>query len=174
MPYILLEILLIVLIGMALIGLSRPSSFRVERSIKIHVAPRRVFTVLSDFHQSESWSPWEKRDLQMVKIFGGPQSGRGATYEWKGNKNVGHGRQEIVDVAADSKIVIKLDFYRPFKGTKTTEFLLEPEGDATIVRWIMYGPLHFIVRVLGFNMDNMIGKDFETGLMNLKSHLEQQ
>lgn len=39
----------------------------------------------------------------------------------------------------------------------------------------MFGPSAFITKVMGifFNMDKMIGKDFETGLANLKSLAEK-
>jgi hypothetical protein len=40
----------------------------------------------------------------------------------------------------------------------------------------MYGPNLFIGRVMSifFDMDKMIGKDFETGLANLKTLAEQK
>jgi hypothetical protein len=38
----------------------------------------------------------------------------------------------------------------------------------------MYGPSLYIAKVMGvfFNMDRMIGTDFETGLANLKARAE--
>ena len=40
----------------------------------------------------------------------------------------------------------------------------------------MYGPSAYITKVMGlfFNMDNMIGKDFEAGLADLKAAAEKQ
>ena len=32
-----------------------------------------------------------------------------------------------------SKIVIKLDFFKPFEGHNTAEFTMLPQGDATLV-----------------------------------------
>jgi hypothetical protein len=39
----------------------------------------------------------------------------------------------------------------------------------------MYGPAPYVSKVMGlfFNMDSMIGKDFETGLANLKTVAEK-
>lgn len=173
MLYPIFSVVAVLILIVLALGFSRPATFRVERSISIKAPPAAIYAILSDFRQSECWSPWEKKDLNMKKIFGGPASGKGATYEWDGDKNVGHGRQEIVDVVPNSKIVIQLDFFRPFQGTNTVEFLLEPAGDSTTFRWVMYGPTNFIVRVLCFNMDKMIGTDFEIGLANLKAHLEK-
>jgi hypothetical protein len=45
-----------------------------------------------------------------------------------------------------------------------------PQGDATNVTWLMHGPPPFMSKVMQvfINLDNMIGKDFEAGLANLK------
>ncbi len=173
MLYPILGVIAVLVLIVLSLGFSRPAKFRVERSASITATPAAIYAILSDFRQSDCWSPWEKKDLNMQKTFSGSPSGKGAIHEWDGNHNVGSGRQEIVDVVPNSKIVIQLDFYRPFKGTNTVEFLLEPTGDSTTVRWIIYGPMNFIVRVLCMNMDKMIGKDFEQGLSDLKAHLEQ-
>jgi hypothetical protein len=87
-----------------------------------------------------------------------------------GDKNVGSGRMEIMDASAPSKIVIKLDFFTPFEGHNTAEFTMLPQGDATNVTWLMNGPAPFMSKVMQvfINLDNMIGKDFEAGLANLK------
>jgi hypothetical protein len=106
----------------------------------------------------------------MERSFGGAASGKGAVYAWEGNKNVGSGRMEIIDASAPSKIVIKLDFFTPFEGHSTAEFTMLPQGDATDVTWLMHGPAPFMSKVMQvfINLDNMIGKDFEAGLANLK------
>ncbi len=81
---------------------------------------------------------------------------------------------EILTAAAPSAIVIKLDFIRPFEGHNTAEFTMQPQGGATNVIWAMHGPaplMHKVMQVF-MNMDRMIGKDFETGLANLKTAAE--
>jgi hypothetical protein len=82
---------------------------------------------------------------------------------------------EILDSAASSKIVIKLDFFKPFEGHNTAEFTLLPQAGATNVDWVMYGPAPFLSKVMQvfMNFDTMIGKDFEQGLANLKKATEQ-
>ena len=51
---------------------------------------------------------------------------------------------------------------------------LSAKDGATNVTWAMYGPAAYIGKVMGifFSMDSMIGKDFATGLANLKAHCE--
>jgi hypothetical protein len=50
-----------------------------------------------------------------------------------------------------------------------------PQGDATSVTWLMHGPSSLMSKVMQvfMNLDNMIGKDFETGLVNLKNLTEK-
>src|SRR5438132_5700666 len=111
----------------------------------------------------------------MRRTLSGAESGRGSVYEWDGNRNVGAGRMEITDIAPPNKVVIKLDFIKPFEGHNTAEFTLEPKGDTTLLTWAMYGPSPLIAKVMGLfmNMDSMIGKDFEAGLANLKTAAEK-
>jgi len=44
-----------------------------------------------------------------------------------------------------------------------------------VVTWTMTGPSLFVTKVMGvfFNMDKMIGKDFEQGLAQLKAVAEK-
>jgi hypothetical protein len=97
-------------------------------------------------------------------------------YEWEGNKKVGKGRIEITQTSPPSKVTIKLDFLKPFEAHNTAEFTLEGQGDSTNVTWVMDGhrPYMFKVMTLFLSMDKMVGKDFETGLANLKSLTESK
>jgi uncharacterized protein YndB with AHSA1/START domain len=168
-------VLLVIVIAAFLVYVSsRPNTFRIERAASIKAAPERIFTMISDFHRWESWSPWEKLDLAMKKTHSGTASGKGAIYEWEGNKKVGKGRMEIIDTAPQSRITIKLDFFQPFEAHNIADFTLEPKGDATQVNWAMHGPNPFMMKMMGIfmNMDSMIGKDFEKGLANLKAVTE--
>jgi hypothetical protein len=82
---------------------------------------------------------------------------------------------EIADTMEPSKVVIKLDFLEPFEAHNIAEFNLQGKGDATDVTWSLYGPSPFITKLMGvfFNMDKMIGGDFEVGLANLKAIAER-
>jgi hypothetical protein len=110
----------------------------------------------------------------MKRAYAGPAAGKGAAYEWDGNKEVGRGRMEILE-ATPSKVVIKLDFITPFEAHNIAEFTARPQGDNTNVTWAMYGPSPFIAKVMQtvINMDRMVGKDFEAGLQNLKAVAEK-
>jgi uncharacterized protein YndB with AHSA1/START domain len=154
---------------------AKPGTFSVQRAISVRAPAERIFPLINDFHQWKSWSPYENKDPAMKRTFGGAVSGKGAVYGWEGNKNVGSGRMEILDAAQPSKIVIKLDFISPFEGHNTAEFTMLPQGEATVVTWLMHGPaplMHKVMQVF-MNLDHMIGKDFEVGLVNLKNITEK-
>src|SRR5712675_2969136 len=152
----------------------KPDTFSVQRATVVKAPPERIFPLINDFHQWGTWSPYENKDPAMKRSYSGAASGQGAVYAWEGNKNVGSGRMEILDSSAPTKIVIKLDFFSPFEGHNTAEFTMLPQGDATLVTWLMHGPAPFMSRVMQvfINLDNMIGKDFEVGLANLKKLTE--
>ena len=162
-----------------ILAATKPDTLRVQRTTTVKAPPEKVFPLISDFHQWGSWSPYEHKDPAMKRSYSGSASGKGAVYGWEGNKNVGSGRMEILDTSVPAKIIIKLDFFTPFEGHNTAEFTMLPQGDATNattnLTWLMHGPAPFMSKVMQvfINMDNMIGKDFEVGLANLKRLTEK-
>src|SRR3954447_15060696 len=151
----------------------KPGRFSVRRDIVVRAPVEKIFPLIADFHRWGSWSPYETKDPAMKRTYSGAASGKGAVYAWKGNKNVGSGRMEIMDASA-SKIVINLDFLAPFEAHNTAEFTMLPQGDGTKLTWLMHGPAPFISKLMQvfMNLDNMVGKDFEVGLANLKKLAE--
>jgi uncharacterized protein YndB with AHSA1/START domain len=181
-----LEIIAIVAVVLAIaiaiiliLAATKPDTFSVRRAATVNAPPEKIFPLINDFHQWGTWSPYEHKDPAMKRSFSGAESGKGAVYGWDGDKNVGSGRMEILDISAPSKIVIKLDFFTPFEGHNTAEFTMLPQGDATNsttnVTWLMHGPASFMSKVMQvfMNLDKMIGKDFEIGLANLKRLTEK-
>ncbi len=169
-------IVLLVVVGAVLVyAMTRPDIFRVQRSAGIKAPPERISVLIQDLHGWAAWSPYEKKDPAMKRGFSGAPAGKGAVYAWDGNKNVGQGRMEILE-ASPSKVVIKLDFIKPFEGHNTAEFTMLPQSDSTTnVTWAMYGPSPFMMKVMGLfvNMDKMIGDDFAVGLQSLKAVAEK-
>jgi uncharacterized protein YndB with AHSA1/START domain len=167
------SIVLLVIVVLAFAA-SRPDSFRVERQIVVNAPAERLFALIEDFHQWGLWSPWEKLDPQLKRTHSGPPKGVGATYAWEGNPNVGSGRMEILEAAPPSRVLIKLDFLKPFEAHNRAEFTLTPEGEGTRVLWAMTGAQPFPMKVMGLfmSMDSMVGKDFEKGLAAMKGAAE--
>lgn len=158
------------------LAMLKPDEMRVERSATIDAPPERVYALIQDFHQWGQWSPWEKLDPAMQRTHSGAESGQGAVYAWEGNDKVGQGRMEILEASPPSKVSIKLEFLKPWEGQFSDEFALAPEGNGTKVTWSMHGPNAFMSKVMQvfMDMEGMVGKDFETGLANMKAAAENQ
>lgn len=171
-----IAVVLAIAIAIVLIlAATKPNTFSVLRATTVKAPPEKIFSLINDFHQWGTWSPYENKDPAMKRSYSGAASGKGAIYGWDGNKNVGSGRMEILDTSVPAKIVIKLDFFKPFEGHNTAEFTMLPQGDGTHVTWVMHGPARFVTRLIQvfMNLDNMIGRDFEAGLAKLKKLTEK-
>ena len=170
----------IALIAVAAIGLllivaaTRPDTFRVERTASIKAPPAKLHGLINDMKVFNTWNPYNLKDPNIKGEYQGPQAGPGAAYHFTGNKDVGKGSIAIVDTSP-SKVTMKLDMLEPFEGHNVVEFIIAPKGDATEVTWAMHGPSPYIGKLMGlvFNMDKMIGRDFEAGLANLKAKAEK-
>ena len=172
---ILAALIVVVVAGILIYAATKPDSFSVQRSANIKAPPDKIFALIADLRGWSAWSPYEKKDPDMKRTFSGAASGKGAVYEWDGNKDVGQGRMEIIDVTTPSKVTIKLDFLKPFEAHNTAEFTMVPAGDNTTVTWAMYGPSPYVAKIMGtlFDLDKMIGNDFEAGLAALKTVAEK-
>lgn len=111
----------------------------------------------------------------MKRTYSGAANGKGAMYAWEGSGKAGIGRMEIAETSPASKITLNLDFVKPFEVHNIIDFTLEPTGDSTNVTWAMHGHSPYLAKVMHvfFDMDSMVGKDFETGLANLKALVEK-
>jgi len=164
----------VIVVALVVYVVTRPDTFRIERSASIKATPDKIHPLINNLQAWGSWSPWEKIDPDMKRTFSGAAAGMGAAYDWDGNKNIGSGRMEILETSL-SRILIKLDFFKPFEAHNMAEFILVQDGDATRVSWAMYGPNSLISKLLSlfFSMEKMVGGAFEQGLADLKAQAER-
>lgn len=154
---------------------AQPGMFRIQRSTLIDAAPDAIFPLIADFRAWTQWSPWEKLDADLARIYSGPNSGKGAVYAWEGRK-AGAGRMEVLEATPGRRIVIQLAFLRPMRQTNLAEFVFERQDDGrTRLTWSMSGRHTVISRLMHavLNFDKMVGKDFEAGLADLKAIAER-
>jgi hypothetical protein len=165
----------LVIAAVLVIAATQPDNFRVQRSIAINAPADKVFALINHLPSWKAWSPYEKKDPAMQRQFSGPESGVGAAYAWSGDSNVGKGDMKITSATAPTKIVIALSFIEPFKAQNVAEFDLAATAAETRVTWAMSGAQTFLGKImcLFFNMDKMVGADFEAGLADLKKIAEQ-
>jgi Polyketide cyclase / dehydrase and lipid transport len=172
--------IIVIIVGISVVGLllyaaSRPDRFHIERSTHMAATSEAIYPYLSDFHKNQLWSPYEKKDPAMQRTFSGAESGKGSIYEFAGNREVGKGRLEIVETQAPTRVVLTLDMLEPIQGHNLVTYSIRPDGNGSEVSWAMDGDCGFVGKLMGifFNMDKMIGKDFSTGLADLKALVEK-
>lgn len=152
----------------------QPAEFTVTRSATFNAPPDRVFAQVNDFKNWSAWSPWEKLDPNMKKTVSDPSAGKGASYAWTGNDEVGEGKMTIAESHPSEHIKVDLEFIKPFAMKSDTNFMFKPEGDKTTMTWSMSGKNNFLSKAFGLfmNMDKMVGSDFEKGMADLKTVVE--
>jgi hypothetical protein len=170
MVRLVLILVLFAIVALLIYASTRPNKFVVQRSTSIKASADKIFAIINDHNNWASWSPWQKLDPNMKSTISTPSSGVGATYAWEGNSKAGAGRVTIIESLSPTKIRSHLEMFKPFKAENGVEFTLEQQGDSTNVTWEMSGKQNLMMKVMGIfvNCNDMVGKDFEAGLANLK------
>ena len=166
--------LAVIVIGFVAFVATRPSEYRVARTVTMTAPASAAFAQVNDFHRWGAWNPWAKLDPTMKQTNEGAPAGPGAVYTWAGNTQVGAGRMTMTESRPNELVRINLEFLKPFAATSIAEFTFRPEGDRTAVTWSMVGQANFIAKIvhLFVDMDTMIGGNFERGLADMKSIVE--
>ena len=124
--------------------------------------PEAIFPLINDYRNWTLWSPYEHRDpgaeahllgcgqRDAARSMPGRATRTSAPAAWRSS------------TPSPNRIIIKLDFFTPFKANNIAEFTLEPKGGATDVTWAMHGPVPFIGKIMHLiiDCDKMCGKDF--------------
>jgi len=154
---------------------TRPSEYKVERSLLMGVQASEIYRRVVTFRKWTSWSPWANLDPSMTVEYSGPKGAVGSVYYWKGNDKVGEGRMTMTGAVKDQLVEIKLEFIKPWEQTSKTSFTFQPEGPGTKVTWSMSGERDLVGKLFGLfmDMDKMVGPDFEKGLQALKTQAEK-
>jgi uncharacterized protein YndB with AHSA1/START domain len=153
---------------------TKPDNFRLQRSTTIAAPPDKVFALINDLRQFNTWNPFAKMEPSAVITYDATSAGVGGAYSWKGDKT-GEGRMQITESVPAQRVSAKLDFVKPFEAHNTVDFTVQPQGSGSTVTWAMHGPMPYLNRLMTvfFDMDKTVGKDFEAGLANLKALAEK-
>jgi len=163
-------ITLVALVAILIVVIAiQPAEYEVKRSATVEASPDVVYALVSDFRRWRDWSPWDEYDPDMKRTYSGAESGKGAIYEWQGNDEVGKGRMSITAATPGKHVATDLHFIEPFDSRSTGAFDLAADGSGTKVTWSMKGNNNFMGKAFSLlvNMDEMVGKDFERGLVKM-------
>lgn len=166
--------IVVFIVAVLVLASGKPETFRVQRQATVQAPPEKIFPLINDYKQWAAWSPWEKKDPAMKRSFSGPAAGKGAAYAWE-SKEVGVGDMLITESQPSSLVRIDLNFSKPFEAHNKVVFSIQPQAGGSVVSWEMAGPAPLISRVMQvfFNIDKMVGKDFEDGLAAMKAAAEK-
>lgn len=147
----------------------------IEKNVVINKNIDTVFNYLKQTKNQDEFSVWNMTDPSMKKTYSGVDGTPGFIYTWDStNKNVGAGSQEIKNIVNNSQIDYELRFERPMKNVATSSFILNKINEnSTSVEWKFSCPTKFPMSLFAPILKNMLGKQLNTGLQNLKKVLEK-
>ena len=168
-----LAILGIIVLSIVAAGFFLPSRFDVSRTIAIDASPDRVYDLIADPRLWKGWSAWHRRDPAMDATYSGPPFGQGAKWSWK-SKSEGAGNMEFTRVEPNRRVEYSL-FLPDFNLRSKGAFAIEPVGKGARVTWTNGGDVgtNPLKHYLAWQMDRLVGPDFEGGLANLKAVAEK-
>ena len=168
---------IVILLALVLItALFIKKDYAAERAVVINKPKQEVFNYIKYLKNQDNYSAWAKMDPAMKKEFRGADGTEGFVSAWEGNSDVGKGEQKIVKITDGQRIDFELHFIEPFEATSPAYMITEEVAPGkTKVKWGMSGEMNYPLNIMRIfmNMSEVIGKDFQTGLDNLKGILEK-
>ena len=170
-----LKIIGIIIITLILIpfimALFISKDFNFETSITIKAPIDSVWTHTHTLVGLDSWSPWREMDPDMKTDAGGMDGEIGAWQSWESEvKDVGYGKQSIVNIEAPQLFETYLEFYTPYESKADGYVMLSTEDDMTIAKWGFKSvmPYPFNLMKLMYSEEDM-KEPFDKGLAKLKA-----
>ncbi|MBU2018528.1 MAG: SRPBCC family protein [Bacteroidetes bacterium] len=151
--------------------------YSVEKKIVVNRPSAEVYDYLKNLKNQAEYSVWQKIDPQMKKSYIGKDGTVGFVSAWESNNDkVGKGEQELTKLIEGQRIEMELRFFEPFEANDKAYFTTKKQGlNSTEVSWGFKGEMSYPTNLflLVMDMEELIGKDLEEGLVNLKSQLEK-
>jgi len=168
---------IVILVGILLvIALFVKKEFEVVTEIVISQPKMDVFNYIKYLKNQDNYSIWAKMDPNMKKEYKGTDGTVGFVSSWDSDhEKVGKGEQEIKKITEGERLDFELRFFDPFKAIHPAYMTTEAVSDTeTKVTWGFSGKMNYPMNLmlLFLNMEKMISKDLDTGLVNLKTILE--
>lgn len=161
----------------AVLGFFIPRHATMERAIDIdtHAAP--IYQMLVDPKLYNEWQPWASIDPEgTTYTYEGPKAGEGAKMSWESDhSDVGTGSQEWIKCVHNKSIRTEL-YFGGSEYPAYSNIVLDEFDGYTEVTWNFegdFGPNPFTHYFTLF-IEKMLGPQYETGLKNLKSVVEER
>ncbi|MGX5816959.1 SRPBCC family protein [Chitinophaga lutea] len=169
--FILLGALAVAVLGVFIFSLFLPSRVRVERVMLMNAPASVIFPYVNVLRNWAEWSPWQKGHPDAELRFTGNDAGKGAGFSWRG-RGARKGNLTVTDSRPDELLVLDLHFARGGAGRSWFRLLSSPSGTRVVWGVDAETGQHPLRRLRSGKLDKKIGREFETGLHNLKSVCE--
>jgi hypothetical protein len=170
-------ILLLVVAGITLaLSLILPARQTIDRTISIKAPASVVYKYISRLEHFNNWAVWGRNDSTVTYERSGEDGAVGAVSSWSGDPVLsGTGKIELTALEENKQVTQKIHFLSPRDGMANSVLSLEENKGVTTVRWHfeMLTPRPWNVFNLFYKMEKEMGKDFEEGLLNLKTEVEK-
>jgi hypothetical protein len=147
----------------------------VKREIIIHAPSQKVFDYLKIMKNQYEFNKHAMADRDRKEDYKGTDGTVGFTISWNGNKNVGEGQKEIMNLIEGQRIETEIRFVRPMTTSAIMIMEMESLADTqTKVSWSNEGNLKYPVNLFIPMMEKHVAKDMDASLLTLKNILEKE
>lgn len=165
---------IVLIVFLSFLALVVKNEYIIQRDIVIHRPLSEVFEFVKMVKNQEKYSKWVMADPHVKIDYNGIDGTVGFVSAWEGNKQAGKGEQEIKRIEPLMLINIEIRFEKPFKNVaQTSMYTTAITENQTNVKWMMEGRNSYPMNLFNLFIDNILGKDLNESLNNLKRILEK-
>lgn len=157
---------------LVIISLFMSSKYEVERSIAINADYNKIESLIASPKRWTEWSVWNYSiDSTVVFNFEGPESGKGATMNFKGDL-IGDGKMIITDYN-QNVIDYRMTFADGAFVTNGTILIQTRQASVNVI-WKITGDVGWnpFAKYFRSLLKNLLAEDIDKDLMNLKKAAE--
>ena len=167
---LLILLVLTLLLGLAIVFL--PDHYEVRRELTIEADAATIHPHVEELARWEQWCAWNVEAFpSLVNTYTGPERGVDSSWSWTMDEGPG----SLVITASDPLrgVWFDLAFGEPGRVMHSKGVIQYfPSADSTRVAWTNQGQLSGVSKLMGPLLDSMMGRDFESGLAELKRLVE--
>ncbi len=169
-----LLVLICIITLLLIIGLFTKKEHYVKHEIIINAPLQKVFDYAKLLKNEDEWNKNEKTDPNKKQEFRGKDGTVGFIIAFSGNKNVGVGEKEIINIIGEKRIEIEMRFVKPLTFTATLIMDTESFSDnQTKVNLNHTGTMKYPLSIMIPIFEKMFAKQMDISSLNLKKVLEK-
>ena len=146
--------------------------FQIRRSIELNKPAETMYKIISDLNQWNTWSPWVHAEPNVKSNVTGSGGVVGQTQRWDGEL-IGSGKMTLETLEKNQKVILRLEFLKPFKSLAQAVFDIEAMGPSqSRVTWTMNSQMPIFMIFFKKMMTAYMNSDFDRGLQMMKEYAE--